>query len=213
MLQPGERTHFGQELEAWNVPGAWSDIHETAEITPRRKEVGGTPASRASMDLSSSLLGLVKLIFAFFVCTQVCSEEHPSCMPGNYLPCAGDETNDRETNGEIGKLSPVLRIMPIALASILGLRSSLNLIYLEVSKTRHGIGTNAVPRLRCVVVQQVDEFNVANRWRKRGLAVIPTKFGIWCVRTVLGLSIPPQSCSILDTWACTWASLPEQGVT
>lgn len=34
----------------------------------------------------------------------------------------------------------------------------------------------------CVLIGgQVDAFNEGSRWRKRGLAVIPTKFGIWSV--------------------------------
>lgn len=28
----GQRTHFGQLIERWNVPDAWEDIHKTAEV-------------------------------------------------------------------------------------------------------------------------------------------------------------------------------------
>lgn len=37
--QPEESTHFGQPLEAWNVPDAWSDMQRWADIGRRRKKV------------------------------------------------------------------------------------------------------------------------------------------------------------------------------
>lgn len=39
--QPNEPTHFGQPLEAWNVPDAWNDMRQWADIDHRRKAVGG----------------------------------------------------------------------------------------------------------------------------------------------------------------------------
>ncbi|CAN0411520.1 unnamed protein product [Pylaiella littoralis] len=39
LYKPGEPTHFGQPLEAWNVPDAWSDMERWANIGRRRKEV------------------------------------------------------------------------------------------------------------------------------------------------------------------------------
>eukprot|EP00903_Cladosiphon_okamuranus_P009641 g9174.t1 len=39
LYKPEEPTHFGQPLEAWNVPDAWSDMQRWAEIDRRRKEV------------------------------------------------------------------------------------------------------------------------------------------------------------------------------
>lgn len=38
-LQENELTHFGQSLESWNVPDAWSDIQHWAQIERRRQEV------------------------------------------------------------------------------------------------------------------------------------------------------------------------------
>lgn len=42
-IQAEEPTHFGQPLESWNVPAAWSDIQGWAEVGRRRKEVRLTP--------------------------------------------------------------------------------------------------------------------------------------------------------------------------
>ncbi|CAM9133378.1 unnamed protein product [Ascophyllum nodosum] len=39
LYNAGESTHFGQPLEAWNVPDAWSDIQDWAHIQRRQKEV------------------------------------------------------------------------------------------------------------------------------------------------------------------------------
>eukprot|EP00752_Nemacystus_decipiens_P001721 g1664.t1 len=39
LYKPEEVTHFGQPLEAWNVPDAWSDMKRWAEIDRRRQQV------------------------------------------------------------------------------------------------------------------------------------------------------------------------------
>ncbi|CBJ27195.1 conserved unknown protein [Ectocarpus siliculosus] len=39
LYKPEEPTHFGQPLEAWNVPAAWKDVQQWADIERRRKEV------------------------------------------------------------------------------------------------------------------------------------------------------------------------------
>ncbi|CAM9182611.1 unnamed protein product [Hapterophycus canaliculatus] len=39
LYEPNEPTHFGQPLEAWNVPDAWDDMQQWAEIDRRRKAV------------------------------------------------------------------------------------------------------------------------------------------------------------------------------
>eukprot|EP00752_Nemacystus_decipiens_P001718 g1661.t2 len=45
LYKPEEPTHFGQPLEAWNVPDAWSDMQRWADIDRRRQEVDEFNAS------------------------------------------------------------------------------------------------------------------------------------------------------------------------
>jgi xanthine dehydrogenase/oxidase len=33
MYREGERTHFGQDIERWNMPDAWEDLKRTAEVS------------------------------------------------------------------------------------------------------------------------------------------------------------------------------------
>ncbi|CAM9401688.1 unnamed protein product, partial [Discosporangium mesarthrocarpum] len=39
MYKEGETTHFGQPLEAWNVPAAWAEMEKWADLEDRRKAV------------------------------------------------------------------------------------------------------------------------------------------------------------------------------
>ncbi|KAG5177145.1 putative xanthine dehydrogenase [Tribonema minus] len=39
MYLEGDRTHYGQLIERWNVPAAWEDMKRTAEIERRQKEI------------------------------------------------------------------------------------------------------------------------------------------------------------------------------
>jgi xanthine dehydrogenase/oxidase len=86
MYEEGDKTHFGQALQDWNVPTLWKQIKESSDFERRRKEVDafntqnrwkkrglammptkfGISFTALMLNVSGSALSLLKILISGF---------------------------------------------------------------------------------------------------------------------------------------------------